>query len=251
MRHEGRPAPRRLILAAALLGAAITPARAEDAVMTEEIAIPGDGGDIVAFRAMPARAGPFPLVLVAGDEAGRPAWVAGLCRDLASRGAMAIGVDALGGASDPSDEAVVARLDAAFRWGKQHAGDPGRTALIGYGRSGRIAWLYAAQTGWLKAAVAWGGALEGSVSASQSRTPLEVAAQLKAPLMGIYGKDDASNPPSLLLKIESMARGRAELVAYVDRAADFAIEGRPAYDRFAAQDAWEKMLSWLKRHGVV
>ncbi len=148
--------------------------------------------------------------------------------------------------ADAGDDAVLRRVDAVLQFAQQGAGDPRRAALVGFGRGGSIAWLYAAQRSGLKAAVAWGGAVSGS----GSKTPLMLAAELKSPILGLYGAEDANNTRAVLLRAESASRGRAELVSYVGAGADFAVEGRPGYDQAAALDGWQRMLTWLKRHGV-
>jgi carboxymethylenebutenolidase len=254
MRHDDRAPSRRSIVVAALAGGLVgglgRSVEADEVLSADAIRIPVGDAEIGGFRALPARAGPFACVVVLGDEVGMPDWVPAMCRRLAGSGYLAIGVDAWGGEGAPSDDEVFRRLDAAFLLGRNHSGDAGRTALVGFGRGGRAAWLYAARNAALKAAVAWGGAVSGPTSDASPKTPLDVAGQLKAPLLGLYGKDDAANPRDVLLKAEAAGGRRVELIVYDGAAADFGVEGRPTYDRAACLDGWNKMLGWLKRHGV-
>ena len=252
MPRDDRPVSSRRSIIVAALGLVAGPAWAQEEPTAGDVRIPLASGDVPAYRAQPAGAGPFPCVLVAGDTPGTPAWIAEDCRRLAQAGYLAVAPD-LWTAPVHADDDVLPVLDATAVWAGQNGGDPARIGMAGFGRGGRVAWLYAAQSASLKASVAWGGGVGGAASGPRSKTPLDVAGQLQAPLLGLYGKNDASNPRALLLRAESAAHaaGRTvELVAYVGAAADFAAEGRPSYDKAAEMDGWNRMLAWFKRYGV-
>ncbi|MFX7507446.1 dienelactone hydrolase family protein, partial [Acinetobacter baumannii] len=59
----------------------------------------------------------------------------------------------------------------------------------------------------LKAGVAWYGRLNGDTTPLQPRHPIDIAAQLKAPVLGLYGGKDTGIP------LEAVDRMKAALAA--------------------------------------
>jgi len=106
------------------------------------------------------------------------------------------------------DAQVMSDLDATVAWaGKSGSGDVKRVGVTGFCWGGRITWLYAAHSSSLKAGVAWYGRLAGQATELQPKYPLDVAADLKAPVLGLYGGQDQGIP---LADVEKM---RAALAA--------------------------------------
>ncbi|MEI5056548.1 dienelactone hydrolase family protein, partial [Pseudomonas aeruginosa] len=64
----------------------------------------------------------------------------------------------------------------------------------GFCWGGRITWLYAAHNPQLKAAVAWYGKLTGDKSLNSPKQPVDIATDLNAPILGLYGGQDNSIP---------------------------------------------------------
>ncbi len=244
---------RRTLIAAAL---ALPPLRgwaegepATDAVAVGEVQLPAPGGGTLpGYRAHPAGDGPFPAVLVVPDGPGIPAWLTEFCRHLARAGYCALAADVMGAGGD--DE-VLRRLDAVAGSVRQNAGDPARLAITGFGAGGRVTWLYAAHSPALKAAVAWYGPVANASTQALPKSALDVAADLRAPLLGLYGKSDPANPEPLLLRAERKANAAghtAELIVYLGAGPGFAAPGTSAYRQAAASDGWDRMLAWLKRY---
>ena len=84
----------------------------------------------------------------------------------------------------------------------------------------------------------------------------EVPGELRAPVLGLYGGQDASIPPA---QVEAMraalaagneAARASTIVVYPDAGHAFHADYRPSYDAKAAQDGWRRCLDWLARHGV-
>jgi carboxymethylenebutenolidase len=228
-------------------------------------------GALPAYRALPKAGGPFPVVLVVQEIFGVHEHIKDICRRLAKAGYLAVAPELYARQGDPSkvqdtqrlfaeivskvpDAQVLADLDAAAAWAEQSGkGDTGRLGITGFCWGGRIVWLYAAHAARLKAGVAWYGRLVGQASALTPRHPLDAAADLKAPVLGLYGGADAGIP---LDTVETMRRalqaagGRSEIVVYPDTPHAFNADYRPSYRRAAAEDGWRRMLDWFKRHGV-
>ena len=242
---------RRAVLAAGALLSLPRFARAQDGdgVQTGEAEIPTDGGAIAATFAKPPGSGPFPIVLVAENGTGLDRAVIDACRGLAKEGFLAVAPALFAG--NPPDGTLMQRLDATASWAAGNAGDRQRTGIVGFGLGGRLAWIYAAFSPALKAAVAWYGPMQGTTSPAHPITALDAAGRLNAPLLGLYGKNDGT-PQRVLLDAEARAKkaGKtAEIVSYVGAGRDFAVPG-PSFDQAATLDGWQRTLKWLRDHGV-
>jgi carboxymethylenebutenolidase len=105
--------------------------------------------------------------------------------------------------------------------------------------------------------VAWYGRLvSGFDPVLQPRQPLDVALQLHAPVLGLYGGKDAGIPLETvermrgLLATGSAASKASEFVVFPDAPHAFHADYRASYRKEAAEEAWIRLLAWLKRHGV-
>src|SRR5947207_1629786 len=82
---------------------------------------------------------------------------------------------------------VMSDLDAAVAWAKKTGyGDTSKLGIIGFCWGGQIVWLYAAHNPALKAGVAWYGRLSGKATALQPKRPIDLAGDLKTPVLGLY-----------------------------------------------------------------
>ncbi len=227
-------------------------------------------GAVPAYRAMPdAKDKKFPLVLVVSEIFGVHEHIKDLCRRLAKAGYMAVAPELFARQGDVSkltdigevlkvvakapDEQVMKDLDATMDWAKaQGKVDGDKVAITGFCWGGRIVWLYAT-TGRVKAGAAWYGRLSNAVNAQQTRSVLDVASKLKAPVLGLYGGKDSGIPLShveLMRRELEAAKGKSEIVVYPEAGHAFAADYRPSYDKSAAEDAWRRMLAWFKANGV-
>lgn len=113
-------------------------------------------------------------------------------------------------------------------------------------------WLYAAHGG-VKAGAAWYGRLSHPVNAFTTKTPIDLASKLKAPVLGLYAGRDEGIPVShveLMKKAIADAKGASELVVYPEASHGFNADYRPSYSKAASEDAWAKMLAWFEKNGV-
>ena len=241
-----------------------------EGLVAGEIKVPVSDGEMVAYRAQPAKGAHFPVILVVSEIFGVHEHIADICRRLAKLGYLAIAPELFACQGDPRkisgiqeiidtivsktpDAQVMADLDACESWAKAHGGDVSRMAITGFCWGGRITWLYAAHNPRLKAAVAWYGRIDGEVSERTPNYPLDLAAQIKAPVLGLYGGQDQGIP---LDDVEAMraaikkAGGKSEIHVYPDAPHAFNADYRPSYRKDAAEDGWKRMQVWLKKNGV-
>lgn len=235
-----------------------------------ETKIPVTDGALPAYFAHPAGAGPFPTVLVIEEIFGVHDYIKDICRRLAKAGYLAVAPELYARLADLStmtdvgqivrdvilkapDATLLADLDATASWAASHGGDPARLAVTGFCRGGRNTWLYAAHNPALRAAVAWYGPVAGGTSDIQPKTPLDIAADLKCPLLGLYGGRDTGIKMDDVLAAAAKAKTagkQIDLVIYPDAGHGFHADYRPSYNEAAAADGWRRMLAWFHDHGV-
>ncbi len=233
-------------------------------------------GEMPAYRAQPEGGAKFPLIVVVSEIFGVHEHIKDVCRRLAKAGYMAIAPELFARQGDVSkmtdigaiitnvinktpDEQVMRDLDATGEWAKKSGKlDGDRIGITGFCWGGRIVWLYCARNnpgGGPKAGAAWYGKLSNPTNALQTRTAIDVATKLHAPVLGLYGGLDSGIP---IGQIEMMRREIAanpkkvpgEIVVYPDAQHAFNADYRPSYNKAAAEDAWQKMLAFMKKSGV-
>jgi len=149
---------------------------------------------------------------------------------------------------------VMSDLDAAAAWATRSGiGDAARVGVTGFCWGGRITWLYAAHSPKLKAGVAWYGRLAGEPTQLQPKYPLDLAAELQAPVLGLYGGQDQGIPLADVEKMRAAlaaAKEPSEIVVFPDAPHGFHADYRPSYRAAEAKDGWERCLAWFRRNGV-
>jgi len=89
------------------------------------------------------------------------------------------------------------------------------------------------------------------VTGNQPHSPLELAAELKCPLLGQYGGQDTGNKVDDVQAAAAKAAGKTvEIVVYPDAPHGFNADYRPSYRATDATTAWQRMLTWFKTYGV-
>jgi carboxymethylenebutenolidase len=258
--------------------AAVQPVCAQTAITTDsngitagEVKIPVQDGEIPAYRAMPAKGGPFPLILVVQEIFGVHEHIKDICRRLAKEGYMAIAAElyarqgSVAGMTDIQeiigkvvskvpDAQVMSDLDATAAYAKASgSADTARLGVTGFCWGGRITWLYAEHNPAVKAGVAWYGRLVGDPSPLTPKQPIDLVGDLKAPVLGLYGAADTGIPVDTIEKMRSacQAAGKiCEFVIYPDTPHAFNADYRPSYREGPAKDGWARMLAWFRSHGV-
>lgn len=235
-----------------------------------EVKIPVGDAAIPGYRAMPAKGGPFPVVLVVQEIFGVHEHIRDICRRFAKLGYFAVAPELYYRQGDVSklksideirplvakvpDQQVMADLDAAVEFAKESGkGDVAKLGITGFCWGGRIVWLYAAHSKQLKAGAAWYGRLVGDPSANTPKHPVNIAANLNAPVLGLYGGKDQGIPLDTVEQMRTAlkaAKVDADIVVYPDSPHAFFADYRPSYKEDDAEDAWQKLQAWFKQHGV-
>jgi carboxymethylenebutenolidase len=114
-------------------------------------------------------------------------------------------------------------------------------------------WLYSAHNPNLKAGVAWYGRLVGMADELHPKHPVDLAASLKAPVLGLYGGADDGIPVSTVEQMRKAlkeAKQPSEIIVYPDTPHGFHADYRMTYRKKEAEDGWKKALEWFKKNGV-
>lgn len=238
-----------------------------------EVLIPVGDFKMPAYRAQPAGVRNPPVVLVISEIFGVHEHIADVARRFAKQGYLAIAPELFVRQGDAGsygeiaklqaevimkvpDEQVMLDLDACVAWAGTQGGDVARLGVTGFCWGGRITWLYAAHSPAVKAGVAWYGRLVGNSTALQPRHPQEVADQLQAPVLGLYGGQDQGIPLDTVDKMKaalaqgSAAARRSGFHIYPEAPHAFHADYRPSYCKEAAEDGWKRCLAWFKAQGM-
>jgi len=236
-----------------------------------EVKIPVPDGLIPAYRAMPATGDNFPVVLVVQEIFGVHEHIQDICRRFAKLGYLAIAPEMFARQGDVSkisdiqeiiskvvskvpDAQVMSDLDATVSWAKKSAkGNIDNLAITGFCWGGRITWLYSAYNPNVKAGVAWYGRLVGESKPLTPKHPVDIAADLKVPVLGLYGAKDNGIPVSTVEQMRQslkMGNSNSEIIIYPDAPHAFNADYRPSYRKEAAEDGWKRLQDWFKKYGV-
>jgi carboxymethylenebutenolidase len=104
--------------------------------------------------------------------------------------------------------------------------------------------------------VAWYGRLVGAQSPLNPRHPVDIAAKLNGPVLGLYGAADTGIPLDTVDKMKTaLAAGNAaskasQFVVYPDAPHAFHADYRPSFRKEPAEDGWKRALAWFAQHGV-
>lgn len=260
--------------------AAALPVMAQTALKTSgeglvhgEVMIDVAGFKMPAYRSAPAGQTNLPVVLVVSEIFGVHEYIADITRRLAHQGYLAIAPELMLRQGDPGsygeisklisevvskvpDAQVMTDLDACVAWAAHNGGNTAKLGITGFCWGGRITWLYAAHNPQLKAGVAWYGRLLGQASALTPKHPVDLTAQMHAPVLGLYGGADSGIPVDNIETMKSaLVQGSASAKAsgfqvYPDAPHAFHADYRPSYREAAAQDGWTRMLAWFKQQGL-
>lgn len=237
-----------------------------------DVSIPAGGGvSLRGYRAAPAGSGPFPVVLVAAEIFGLNHYIRDVCRRLAKAGYYAIVPDLYTRKADLTKIATIAEImpivnskhdteliadyDATVEFARGSGkADVAKMAITGFCRGGRTTLVYASANPRLKAAVAWYGPVAGQANEFTPRSPMDRVAEIKVPVLGLYGAKDAGIPADAVQKFFAALKAAgtpAEFVMYPDAGHGFHADFRADnYRKADAEDAWGKMLAWFKKYAV-
>jgi len=235
-----------------------------------EVKVPVKDGQIPAYRAMPAKGKNFPVILVIQEIFGVHEYIQDICRRLAKQGYYAIAPALFSREADVSnmsldailkevvpvvpDAQVMTDIDSTVAFAKASGkANTARLGIVGYCWGGRTVWLYANHNPAVKAGVAYYGLLAGLKGPNKPADPVDVAANLKVPVLGLYAGEDSFVPDEVVDKMRNelgKGNGASEIVVFPAVNHGFHADYRPTYDRRAATYAWKLTLDWFKERGV-
>jgi len=240
-----------------------------EGLATAEGKVPAGDFQVPIYEARPAGAGKFPVVIVIPEVFGMHEHIKDVTRRFAKEGFLAItfepyareggvlhlpDIAAVRKVVDPIPDArVMADLDGLVAYTKRHPGaQADRIGVTGFCRGGMYTLLFAAHSRDVKAAVPWYGQIKPAKTAGvRTVGPIEVASQIAAPVLGLYGEADAGIPVPDVKEMEAAlkAAGKtAEFVLYKDAPHAFYADYRPSYRAEAAKDAWAKCAAWFNKY---
>ena len=238
--------------------------------------IPVGSFQMPAYVSRPEKAkGSLPIVIIASEIFGVHEYIADVTRRFAKLGYLAIAPEFFTRAGDPNtygtiaeiqknivaptgDTQVLNDLQAALVWAGKNGGNLKKVGVTGFCWGGRITWL-SATLPQVKAGVAWYGRVIGEKTEGNPRHPIDIAADLKAPVLGLYGGADTGiSLESVEQMREALAKAAPKNPAakasrfeiYPDAPHAFHADYRATYREGPAKDGWEKCIAWFKQNGV-
>jgi carboxymethylenebutenolidase len=235
-----------------------------EGLVIEEVHIPnGAAKPLPAYVARPEGDARHPAIVVVNEVFGIHDYIKDICRRLAKLGYVAVAPDFfyrsgvhLPAISDfrqimpiveqASDAQVDGDVRATTEWLKKSAfAASGKIGITGFCWGGGVVWRSAMVNPDIRSGVAWYGRLG---------TLIPRAAELKAPVLGLYGAKDQGIPQS---DVEAMRAALAKagkkdssIHVYQDAEHGFHADYRASYNETDAKDGWNRMLAFFKAHGV-
>jgi len=284
---DGNLAPSRRTIAASLFFAGYAPAALSacaspvatpaEGLVTEDVFVEGAGGyRLPAYVARPAGRGRRAAVVVVNEIFGIHDYIKDVCRRFAGEGYVAIAPDYFDRAGDPAPltdfaqireivatatyEQVMGDTSGALDWLARQSFTNRDFAVTGFCWGGAVTWMAAARFAQLKAGVAWYGRLippppEGFGAEAGRPWPVNIASQLRAPVLGLYAENDRGIPLETVEQMRAAlaANGnptRSEIVVYPGTQHGFHADYRDSYNAEAAANGWARCLAWFRAHGV-
>ncbi|UVO38428.1 dienelactone hydrolase family protein [Bradyrhizobium arachidis] len=227
--------------------------------------------EMPAYFARPAGNTKAPVIIVAMEIFGLHEYIKDVTRRLAKLGAFAVAPDyyfrkgmdltkitdikdLLSIVNAKPDAELLSDLDATVAWAGSQGGDTARLGIIGFCRGGRTVWEYAAHSGTLKAGVAFYGPPVDAPNPLWPKSPLQLAPEMKAPVLGLYGGADTGIPVAQVEQFKAALeqnKKTAEFKIYPGAPHGFHADYRSSYRKGAAEDAWKQAQAWFKKYGVL
>lgn len=225
--------------------------------------VPMKGSDtkIHSWVAYPERKDKAPVVIVIHEIFGMSDWIRAVADRLAAEGFIAVAPDLLSGKGpngggtesfEPSDvgraifqlkpEEVAQRLDAVRDYGIGLPSAKAKTATIGFCWGGGTSFAYATHQPKLNAAVVYYGTPPAK----------EALAQIKCPVLGLYGGDDARVTSTVEGTTQAMKELKKSYSPHVYEGAGHGFlrqqTGRDGANLKASQQGWTETIQFLKKN---
>ena len=228
----------------------------------EWVTIKHDGRSVETFVAYPERKDKAPVILVIHEIFGLSDWIRSVADQLAADGFIAVAPDLIsgkgpsGGNTDSvssrddvvklvrelKPEEVKASLNAVRDYALKLPAANGKSATVGFCWGGATSFAYATSQPHLNAAIVYYG-LAPEIAQLGS---------IHAPVLGLYGEDDARVDATIdATKAEMKKLGKTyEVEIYKGAGHGFlrAQTGRDGANQKASEQAWPRMLAFLRQH---
>jgi len=240
-----------------------------EGLAVRESKVPSGDFQVPVYEARPAAAGRYPVVLVNPEIWGMHEHIKDVTRRFAKEGFLGITFEPYareGGVLQIPDQAalmqvvnavpdarVMSDLDAIVAYVKQNpSAQADRIGVTGFCRGGMYTLLFAAHSKDMKAAVPWYGPIKpAKAPAIRTMGPLDVAAQIKCPVLGLYGEADQGIPAADVKEMEAALKAAgttAEFVLFPGAPHAFNADYRPSYRPEAAKDGWARCVAWFTKY---
>ncbi len=229
----------------------------------ELVSVVVQGTPVRTWIVYPERHGKAPVVVVIHEIFGLTDWIRSVADQLAADGFIALAPDLLSGkgpggggteayanrddvtkaVSGLALDEVIARLNAVRAFAAALPAANGKTATIGFCWGGTTSFAYAVAQPSLDAAVVYYGTAPAD---------LATLTTVRAPVLGLYGGDDARVTSTIDPTKTKMAELRKPYEAHVFGGAGHgflrAQSGQDGANLAAARQAWPLTIAFLKRH---
>ena len=229
-----------------------------------------DGFDLPAYVARPAGDGPFPVVVVVSEIFGVHEYIRDVCRRLARAGYAAIAPAFFVRVEDPAPladmqrvqqivaaagyEQVMGDISATLDWASQQLwANAEKVGVTGWCWGGKVVWQAAARFAAIDAGVAWYGRLAPPPTATPEQVssgqpwPVDLADDLKAPVLGLYGEADRGIPldsvEAMRAALQRAGQTESRIEVYPGAPHGFHADYRDSYRAADAADGWAKLLA--------
>ena len=256
---------------AALAKQAAPVATDDDGLIIDQTTYPApDGFALPAYVARPNGEGPYPVVVVVSEIFGVHEYIRDVCRRLAKAGYAAVAPAFFVRVEDPaplSDFARIQQIVAAAGY-EQVMGDVAATldwassqlwangekvGITGFCWGGKVVWQAAARFAAIDAGVAWYGRLAPAATATPEQAaggqpwPVDLADDLKCPVLGLYGENDRGIPldsvEAMRAALQRAGQANSRIDVYPAAPHGFHADYRDSYRAADAADGWGKLMA--------
>lgn len=243
----------------------------DDGLIIDQTTYPSpDGFALPAYVARPNGEGPYPVVVVVSEIFGVHEYIRDVCRRLAKAGYAAIAPAFFVRTEDPAPLADMARIQqivaaagyeqvmgdiaATLDWASSQLwANAEKVGITGWCWGGKVVWQAAARFAAIDAGVAWYGRLAPAATATPEQAaggqpwPVDLAADLKAPVLGLYGENDRGIPlesvEAMRAALQRAGQTNSRIDVYPAAPHGFHADYRDSYRAADAADGWTKLLA--------
>ncbi len=240
-----------------------------EGLIGETISVRGHNGDVLeAYFARPLGTSSAPGVVVMHHMPGWDEWTKEVTRKLAHHGYAAVAphlfsrlgpgawddlAAAARAAGGMPDEQVVGDVAACVQVLRDLPTSNGKVGVIGFCSGGRQAYMMACKLDIDAAVDCWGGRVIAKPEELNARQPvavIDMTPNMRCPLLGIFGNDDASPDPDQVNRTEGVLKQLGkdyEFHRYDGAGHGFFATDRPGYRPEQAVDGWKRVFAFFER----